>query len=52
MIMFAGDIGLPFSGTLFFFFFGLNFVHNGKNIVISPKSVYIYLSGTWKIEQS
>ena len=50
--MFAGDTGLPFSGTLFFFFFGLNFVHNGKNMVSSPKSVYIYLSGTWKIEQS
>ena len=36
----------------FFFFFGFNFVHNGKNMVSSPKSVYIYLSGTWKIEQS
>ena len=49
--MFAGDTGLPFSGTLFFLF-GLKFVHNGKNMVSSPKSVYIYLSGTWKIEQS
>ena len=49
--MFAGDTGLPFSGTLFFFF-GFNFVHKGKNMVSSPKSVYIYLSGTWKIEQS